>query len=329
MEALKAHKTNILTRPNVVGVGIGFKEVKGKRTGRLGVTALVSEKVPEVRLTPEQIVPKHAGRVPTDVVAVGHIRSLRSRASRWRPAPGGVSLGHFRVTAGTLGCVVRDADTGRRLILSNNHVLAYSNEAREGDVILQPGLVDGGRFSRRRSPIARLQRFYPLEFELQQLRHASNAERLAGPAPTLTRTAVPRPIRPLHQHPPINQVDAAVARPIRNSLVMDRILGIGKVAGTAAAALGVKVRKSGRSTGLTAGEITVLDVTLDVDYGSGRIGRFENQIVTTAMAQAGDSGSLLVASDRPRAVGLLFAGSAQVTVYNPIQVVLDALRVTL
>ncbi|HUT16307.1 MAG TPA: hypothetical protein VMY98_08695, partial [Anaerolineae bacterium] len=48
-----------------------------------------------------------------------------------------------------------------------------------------------------------------------------------------------------------------------------------------------------------------------------------------AMCQGGDSGSLLVAGDSLHAVGLLFAGSDQVTIHNPIQQVLDTLEVSL
>jgi hypothetical protein len=53
--------------------------------------------------------------------------------------PAGISIGHFRVTAGTLGCLVQDRD-GNRFILSNNHVLADENKAEVGDVILQAGV---------------------------------------------------------------------------------------------------------------------------------------------------------------------------------------------
>jgi hypothetical protein len=44
------------------------------------------------------------------------------------------------------------------------------------------------------------------------------------------------------------------------------------------------------------------------------------------MSQGGDSGSLVVAGDSQNAVGLLFAGSAQSTIFNPIQAVLDCLE---
>ncbi|MEK6575434.1 MAG: hypothetical protein AABZ58_14085, partial [Chloroflexota bacterium] len=103
-------------------------------------------------------------------------------------------------------------------------------------------------------------------------------------------------------------------------------LEIGVVNGTAPASLLMPVRKSGRSTGLTTGEITVLDAAVNVGYGGGRTARFEGQIITGPMSRPGDSGSLLVAGDSLRAVGLLFAGSDQVTIYNPIQAVLDCLE---
>jgi hypothetical protein len=36
----------------------------------------------------------------------------------------GVSIGHYKGTAGTAGCLVKDKKTGEILILSNAHVLA-------------------------------------------------------------------------------------------------------------------------------------------------------------------------------------------------------------
>jgi hypothetical protein len=47
-----------------------------------------------------------------------------------------------------------------------------------------------------------------------------------------------------------------------------------------------------------------------VGYGAAGIGVFRHQILTTAMAAAGDSGSLLMDFNL-NAVGLLYAGSAQ------------------
>ena len=81
--------------------------------------------------------------------------------SRFRPAPGGVSIGHFRITAGTLGCLVKKND--KLFILSNNHVLANSNEADIGDAILQPAPDDGGQ--NPQDKIGELSEYIPIQFD--------------------------------------------------------------------------------------------------------------------------------------------------------------------
>src|SRR3546814_20436073 len=64
--------------------------------------------------------------------------------ARERPARSGISIGHPAITAGTLGGLVRDGETGAVAMLSNNHVLANSTDSAVGDAILQPGTADGG-----------------------------------------------------------------------------------------------------------------------------------------------------------------------------------------
>ena len=53
---------------------------------------------------------------------------------------------------------------------------------------------------------------------------------------------------------------------------------------------------------------------------------FEDQIVTSPMAEPGDSGSLGLTEDR-RIVGLLFAGSPLATLFNTVENVSRVLRV--
>src|SRR5207237_6834430 len=98
-------------------------------------------------------------------------------------------------------------------------------------------------------------------------------------------------------------------------------------------ALGLAVKKSGRTTGLTRGNISAVDVTVDISYGSGKTARFINQILVTpgSFIGSGDSGSLMVedVDPPPRAVGLLFAGSSSVAIANPIDPVLRSFGVTM
>ena len=320
------HVEAILEKPNVIGVGMGYKVTRNLRTDELSVIVLVRQKLPEAGLRPDDLVSRDLDGVATDVIEVGDVRALQARTDRWRPAPGGVSVGHYQVTAGTFGPVVRDAGTGDRLILSNNHVLANSNEASPGDAILQPGTADGGQVET--DTIAELERFCPIEFSSSPP-VCSIATGVADLANLLARlVGSSHRLQALQSRPmATNLADAAVARPLNDDDVLDEILEIGVVSGTRPATLSMAVRKSGRTTEFTEGEITVLNATVDVSYGVGRTARFEDQVVSGPMSQGGDSGSLLVAGDSLEAVGLLFAGSDQTTIYNPIQAVLDCLEV--
>lgn len=325
-QAKEANKQAILEKPNVVGVGVGYKRTNGVVTDELSVVVMVRKKLPIAGLEPQDVLPRQVDNVKVDVIEVGEIRALQARTARWRPAPGGVSIGHFKITAGTLGSVVRDRASGARLILSNNHVLANSNDAVPGDPIYQPGPYDGG--SGASDVFAHLERFCEIVFTTQP-GVCSLASAYAGFGNALARLLGSSHRLEVYQTNPqaVNQVDAAVARPVNDADLLDEILEIGVVSGKTTATLGMPVRKSGRTTGFTTGTINVLQATVDVSYGSGRVARFENQLVAGPMSQGGDSGSLVVSGDALQAVGLLFAGSAQTTVFSPIQAVLDCLEV--
>src|SRR6059036_1140963 len=271
--AKAAYEGAIFARANVVGVAIGNKMIRGRETDERCIVVFVEAKKPEAQLRHWDVVPKAFGTVRTDIVETGRFHALRSeqavdleRTKRIRPAPGGVSIGHVQITAGTLGVLARR--NGRPVILSNNHVLANQNAGRVGDPILQPGPV--ARF------LARL--FAPLL-------HAAGwgLKRLPSGASNL--------------------VDAAVAEPIETRLVTPEILGIGRVRGTKEPEIGMPVRKSGRTTGVTQGRITAIDAVVEVDYG-GPTAIFREQIVSDLLSKGGDSGSLVV-DDARHAVGLL------------------------
>jgi hypothetical protein len=300
-EALARHRRALLKRRHVVLTGVGYKVSHGQRTGQVAIVAGVTEKVPLASLSPQDVVPRQLDGVPTDVIATGSIQALALRTDRHRPAPGGVSIGHYRITAGTLGCLVTRA--GATLILSNNHVLANSNKAKRGDPILQPGPIDGGD---RRAPLARLEAWVPIRFR-SRLRWL---EELRDRIPSLAR---------------VNLVDAALARPLSPGLVSPEILGLGRITGVGTAELGTPVQKSGRTTGVTSGTIQLIDVTVDVEYDRGRVARFTDQLLTDMHSEGGDSGSVVLNSAH-RIVGLLFAGSDTVTILNPIQHVVAGLR---
>jgi hypothetical protein len=321
---LAAAREELHARGNVIATGIGFKVTDGVRTDELSIICSVTEKVPAAALTADDLVPSAFGGFPTDVIATGEIRALRAPTGRWRPAPGGVSVGHARITAGTLGCIVRRGE--ELLLLSNNHVFADSNAGQPGDPILQPGVIDGGTLAG--DQIAVLDRFVPIAMSGEE----SSCAVARGTASFLNGLArlsgSQARLRAVSQRVSANLVDAATARPIAPDLVTSEVLGIGAIGGTARAELGMRVRKSGRTTGLTMGEIEQVEVTVDVAYGPGQAARFTDQVMAGAMSQGGDSGSAIVNLEN-NLVGLLFAGSNTTTIINRIQHVFDALDIGL
>jgi S1-C subfamily serine protease len=330
-------ESKLLELPNVVGVAIGTKFEGEKDTGKSCLTALVAAKLDPAFLSKTEMVPKKVKDVPTDVVEVGYIfagdaspegepvlerqesyadehftDTSRMDASdalaatsvtlrnRVRPAMGGYSVGHPRITAGTIATCCYDlspfpSTPSRYYILSNNHVLANSNNAHIGDPILQPGRFDGGTLPG--DVIARLTRYVPIKF------HTATTK-------------------------PLNYVDAAIAEGNFHDLSREVYWGGYVKSLYTAPKVNDIVQKTGRTTGFTTGKVTNINGTVDVNYGGGRIARFRNQIITTRMSAPGDSGSLVMNRDEA-AVGLLFAGSSTRTIINNILMVQLLLKVRL
>lgn len=202
---------------------------------------------------------------------------------------------------GTLGALVQAGSD--QYILSNNHVLARTNKASRGDDIIQPGLIDVGCKKIPDDIVADLTDFEPILFKSNKTM-------------------------------PLNTVDAAIALARTGAVQTDgAILDIGTISNqTAQGKVDCQVKKSGRTTGLTTGTISAVDVTADINYGKGKVARFTNQFLVTpgSFSAGGDSGSLIVRDGtKPRAVGLLFAGSSSYTIGSPISSVLSAFGVSM
>jgi hypothetical protein len=216
-------------------------------------------------------------------------------------------------------------DDIRTFILSNNHVLANSNAAKKDDRILQPGPHDGGVVVV--NEIATLEQFEPIRFDGdgQQQKPSGFLAFIRGILCVLFGLFCEEKEE---ENFSSNYFDAAIATPIQGGLeVTNEILEIGTPTGAGSAnELVLEVKKSGRTTGLTSGRITQIDVDVTVDYGRGRNATFENQIISDLYSQGGDSGSAVLNNDN-QVVGLLFAGSDTITVFSPIEPILDAFGV--
>ena len=224
-----------------------------------------------------------------------------STTERCRPAHIGQSTGHPDITAGTIGARVTDGSDV--YALSNNHVYADENLASIGDAVIQPGTFDGGSLDA--DGIGTLDDFEPIVF-------STSANNVMDVAIALTSIA-----------------------DLGNATLSDGY-GVPKST-TIEASINQKVKKYGRTTGETKGQVFAINAIVNVGYSTG-VARFVNQIIITpgSFSAGGDSGSLIVVdgkgknkADDRKPVGLLFAGSSFATIANPIDAVLTRFGVTI
>lgn len=192
--------------------------------------------------------------------------------------------------------------------------MADTNKAVLGDVILQPGRVDGGR--RETDRVATLFSFVPIAFD-------TGSRNLVDCAFATLLGGIDYCPHTIHDHA------SGMSWPLKSGaedlLVRD------------------KVRKVGRTTGHSDGAVVAIEVnnlTVAMILGNGeRLARFDRQIAIEsegrAFSASGDSGSLIISQDNAPAA-LLFAGTETggsrgkgVTFANPIQTVFDALSIDL
>lgn len=147
-----------LVDENINSVGIGYKVKDGQRTDELALQFTVDQKfAPEaLEAAPTRAIPEtitaNGITFTTDVVERSfkqHPVSVDTdtkadRKRRQDPMQPGISIGHVRSTAGTLGCLVRENASGALRVLSNWHVL-NTDSGQLGDSIAQPGPYDDNR----------------------------------------------------------------------------------------------------------------------------------------------------------------------------------------
>ena len=314
LEAQKRHTEVLMNLPGVVGTAVGWSN------GGQPIVKIYTEKIGIGGL------PKNLNGVPVVLEVTGRIQALPAPPCKGpnandpecqnsgggessdptnkfqTPVPIGVSAGNMEsiqqvgflinCSTGTLGTRVKDG-SGNVFALSNNHVFALSNAATLNSQMVQPGPADADSVCSQDlsyyNPIGYLEAFAPIDFT-------------GG----------------------TNTIDAAIARvdinTVGNSTPSD---GYGIPQNTLMTCnsdcsnlSNLKVQKYGRTTGLTKGTITGINVMISVNYNAGTA-IFTDQIEVSAngkkggFIKSGDSGSLLVTDSGNQPVGLLFAGDSR------------------
>ena len=207
--------------------------------------------------------------------------------------------------SGTLGSLIQD-DSGRQYLLSNNHILARSDHASIGDTIVQPGLIDNNCTPNGDGagtvPVGTLSAWLPLRSS-QTNADAAIAQvgsNTVDPAGSILELGA-------------RQADGTLAAaPLGTSSTNGKGEG---------ATLDLRVAKSGRTTGLTCGRVTALDLDVSVDYYRDCAETrpyitktFTHQIAVSGdrFSDAGDSGAIVVDAGNAEPVGLFFAGGIDI-----------------
>lgn len=73
-EIKRRHEHVLLAKANVVGVGVGTRVSKGRRTGEVALVVLVTHKVPLAQLDPEDVIPQEIEGVRVDVHEAGELK---------------------------------------------------------------------------------------------------------------------------------------------------------------------------------------------------------------------------------------------------------------
>src|SRR6266481_8850749 len=302
--------TNTVVNWEVAGVPAGNPTVGTITTG--GVYT-----APSALPNPSTVVVTAVSQADTTKTGTGRVQVFQSNPNQNAqslPVKLGTSGGNVDDTSGRFCCggtlgslLIRN---GSFYILSNNHVLARSDQAILGEPISQPGIVDTNCSTVGTNTVANLTAFVNLEGSGTNVDAAialivPGAVDLTGSILLLGSTATG------------STPDAGPPHQGRGIL----------------ASIGEHVAKSGRTSGLSCSTVAATNLSTSVTYqtqcngGTSFTVMYRNQVSVSGggFSAGGDSGSLIVDQVTADPVALLYGGSDTDTVGNPVGDVLTAL----
>lgn len=293
----------LLARDGVVAVDIGAKESEGEATGEVAIIVFVEKKKARSSLTEAEIIPATIDGVKTDVQEM--TIELHGGPGLYAAEPLTDGAAYPTLVGGISIGPARHPNAGTLGAMVRDRasgavsILTNFHVAcvDEAWTVGEP-VIQPGRFD-----------------------GGNPATQRFG---TLTRGVLSE------------NVDGALVAVDAGRAWVDEVTGVGAVAGSTTAALGMAVQKRGRTTEHTHGTVVSVDATVSVPYGSTigvRTLRRQLRIVPAGggrFSDRGDSGSVILTGDR-RVVGLLFAGAidGSATFANPVAPVLAELNVDL
>lgn len=302
------NQDRLFAYPNVVGVGIGLRKRNGQLSDDVCIVVFVRQKLGLDLLQPDQVIPSElmgsgGDLIGTDIQESGLFRLLSGFTDRVRPVMGGCSISPAtNYSAGTGGGVLKDRD-GSWVMLTCNHVVTSDGSTLIANEIIQPSAIDRGQPADKIGTVKRL---------------------------------VPIKAADTIEEAPLHEVDAALIELTVDS--SEALLGgdAAKIVSVWKVPLNTKVRKAGRSTGLTEGTVTAYNVTAIAQGWDKKYAKFANAIQVDSdnkFAEAGDSGSLVYVPPAEKGqivevAGMLFSGApdgrmALITPMEPIHRLLD------
>jgi hypothetical protein len=76
LEVKRRHEQELMSKANVVAVGIGYRTRGGQQIQEVAIVVSVKNKVPASKLKPSDRIPATIEGLPVDVVETGIIRAL-------------------------------------------------------------------------------------------------------------------------------------------------------------------------------------------------------------------------------------------------------------
>lgn len=316
----QAVEDRLLALPGVQGVDIDRKISGGKPTDQLSIIVYVAEKKDPSELSEDELIPAEIDGIPTDVqeevielqAVMVPQEELQSSidTSKYTPLRGGISMGPCR-----------------SIFMEPPQVANPGNYLFSGTLgAMVRDRSTGAPMALTNFHVACVDDTWSAGDTMAQPSRPDGGSCPSDRYGTLARATLSE------------NVDGAVVTLDEGVERQCRIEEIGDVKGTVAAQVGTAVRKRGRTTRLTYGEVASTDATVTVNFGDGiGVKTLKNQVRVTPdtsqnprFSNSGDSGSVVVDSQN-RVLGLLWAGATNgsATYLNPINHVLNELDIEL